>query len=674
MQGNEQPPSGRGNRTFVIIALIGVAAFSVAAALATSNGSGSVKNIPLSKFSSYLSGGDVEQARVYTQQNRVVGVLENGSQFTTTYSPDYEVSKKLDAANVPFEVSNAGRSGGASWLILIGLIGLVVMVVMLNRNRNQAAKQAAGAPGRMMESGEVTVTFNDVAGCDEVVAELEEIRGFLENPEKFRQLGANIPKGVMLYGPPGTGKTLLARAVAGEAGVPFFSISGSDFVEMYVGVGASRVRKLFEAAKANAPCVVFIDEIDAVGRRRSGNSQGGQEERENTLNQLLVEMDGFSPTDNVIVMAASNRADILDPALTRPGRFDRSVIVDAPDRKGRSEILKVHGKGKPFAEEVELDVIARQTAGFSGADLANLVNEAALLAARNERSEITRGDLDEAIMRVLAGPQKHRLLKDSEKKMIAAHEIGHAIVAHQMGDMEPVHKVTIVSRGRALGMMVRLSEDDSVMVSRTELMQQMAVALGGRMAEELMFNEIWTGAENDLEKVNAIAQRMVLQWGMSDNFALRGLVQEGQLLAHSDELRGRIDAEIDAIVGEAKLMAQEVLVEHQDVLERLTDVLVERETLERDEFELLMRGGELPEIEVDEDGLLSASTDTTPVRLARKAAEVSSSGIGQDGTSSEDANWAVGDIDRRKADSPGAKLRAAPDKADTTDGPATEVA
>ena len=675
MPSNEQPPANRGNRTFIIIALIGIAAFSVAAALASSKGSSAPKPMELSKFSSQLAEGNVEQARVYTQQMKVVGVLENGDQFTTTYAPDFEVTKKLDAANVPFEVTNGGRSSGASWLILLGLVGFVVLIVMLNRNRNQAAKQAAGAPGRMMESGEVTVTFKDVAGADEVVAELSEIKGFLENPEKFRDLGANIPKGVMLYGPPGTGKTLLARAVAGEAGVPFFSISGSDFVEMYVGVGASRVRKLFEAAKANAPCVVFIDEIDAVGRRRSGNSQGGQEERENTLNQLLVEMDGFAPSDNVIVMAASNRADILDPALTRPGRFDRSVIVDAPDRKGRFEILKVHGKGKPFAKDVDLEVIARQTAGFSGADLANLVNEAALLTVRGERREITNGDLDEAIMRVLAGPQKHRLLKDSEKKMIAAHEIGHAIVAHEMPETEPVHKVTIVSRGRALGLMVSLSEDDRVTRSRTELMQQMAVALGGRMAEELMFGEIWTGAENDLEKVNSIAQRMVLQWGMSDNFALRGLVQEGQLMAHSDELRAKIDSEIDAIVGEAKLMAQDVLVEHLPALQRLTEVLIERETLERDQFELLMRGGELPALEVEDDGTVHAVAETTPVRHARQAA-FARPGIGHEGSSHEDASWAIGDIDRRDPWSPGAKFRPAAaqqSQVDDTDATAHDV-
>jgi cell division protease FtsH len=669
MPSNEQPPT-RGNKTFVIIALIAIAAFSVAAALASSKGANAPKEIPLSKFTAQLADGKVEQARVYPQQQRVMGILENGDQFTATYSPDFEVTRKLEAANVPYDVTNAGKSSGASWLILFGLVGFVVLIVLLNRNRNQAAKQAAGAPGRMMESGEVTVTFNDVAGCDEVVAELEEIKGFLANPEKFRDLGASIPKGVMLYGPPGTGKTLLARAVAGEAGVPFFSISGSDFVEMYVGVGASRVRKLFEAAKANAPCVVFIDEIDAVGRRRSGNSQGGQEERENTLNQLLVEMDGFAANDNVIVMAASNRSDILDPALTRPGRFDRSVIVDTPDRKGRLEILKVHGKGKPWAEGVDLEVIARQTAGFSGADLANLVNEAALLAARGGRKEITDLDLDEAIMRVLAGPQKHRLLKDSEKKMIAAHEIGHAIVAHEMPECEPVHKVTIVSRGRALGLMVSLSDDDKVMRSRTELMQQMAVALGGRVAEELMFNEIWTGAENDLEKVNAIAQRMVLQWGMSDNFALRGLVQHEQLMAHSDELRAKIDSEIDVIVGEAKLMAQEILVEKLPALERLTEVLIERETLERDQFELLMRGGELPALEVEEDGTVHAIAETTPVRIARSGAE-SHPGIGHGGSSTEDAAWGIGDIDRRDPNSPGAKFRT-PSLEDEQDVPALE--
>ncbi|MCW2972394.1 MAG: ATP-dependent metalloprotease FtsH [Thermoleophilia bacterium] len=648
----KQPqPRSRKHKTVIMIALLGIIAFSVAAAMASSQSSNAVRDVPLSSFSSKLAEREVEQATVYTQQHLVTGKLEDGAAFRTTYTDDFEIAKQLEAASVPFSVSTTGKTNGASWLILFGIVGLVILMVVMTRNRNQAAKQAAGAPGRMLDVGDVTVTFKDVAGADEVVAELEEIKGFLENPERFRELGASIPKGVMLYGPPGTGKTLLARAVAGEAGVPFFSISGSDFVEMYVGVGASRVRKLFEAAKANAPCVIFIDEIDAVGRKRSNNAQGGQEERENTLNQLLVEMDGFAPTDAVIVMAASNRSDILDPALTRPGRFDRSVIVDIPDRKGRGEILKVHSKGKPFAAGVELETIARQTAGFSGADLANLVNEAALLTARGRRKEITNADLDEAIMRVIAGPQKTRLLKDSEKRMIAAHEIGHAIVSSQMPDTDPVHKVTIVSRGRALGLMVSLSDDDKVMRSRTELMQQMAICLGGRMAEEIMFGEIWTGAENDLEKVNAIAQRMVLQWGMSDNFSLRALVQEGQLAAHSDELRGKIDIEIDTLVGEAKLMAQSVLLEHRDSLERLTEVLVERETLERDDFELLMRGGELPALEVEPDGTVHAVGDTTAISNARTGA-VPRPGIGHDGSSAEDARWGSGEVERRSADRP----------------------
>ncbi|MCW2959655.1 MAG: cell division protein FtsH [Thermoleophilia bacterium] len=678
-----KPEQPRTNRNFIIIALVCIAAFSMAAAMASSSNGSAPKEVRLSEFTKQVESGKIENARVLPQQNRVIARTSDGKEVTTTYSPDFKVTEKLEAADVPFDVNNGSKSSGASWLILLGLVGVVVLVIVLNRNRNQAAKQAAGAPGKMMEVGEVTVTFKDVAGCDEVVAELDEIRGFLENPEKFRKLGASIPKGVMLYGPPGTGKTLLARAVAGEAGVPFFSISGSDFVEMYVGVGASRVRKLFEAAKANAPCVIFIDEIDAVGRKRSNNAQGGQEERENTLNQLLVEMDGFSPSDAVIVMGASNRSDILDPALTRPGRFDRSVVVDTPDRKGRFEILKVHGKGKPFAADVDLEIIARQTAGFSGADLANLVNEAALLTARGERDEVTNGDLDEAIMRVLAGPQKTRLLKDSEKKMIAAHEIGHAIVANQMPEVDPVHKVTIVSRGRALGLMVSLSEDDRVTRSRTELMQQMAVCLGGRVAEELVFGEIWTGAENDLEKVNAIAQRMVLQWGMSDNFSLRALVSQDQLMAHSDELKGRIDVEIDAIVGEAKLMAQEVLLEHREALERLTTVLIERETLERDEFELLMRGGELPELIIEADGTAHATQQTTPVRLAHLAA-FTRPGIGHEGSSTEDAGWAIGDLDRRDAKSSGAKFRfgAAPitqgdaattDSTDSTDANDTDT-
>lgn len=592
MPGKE-PPNRQ--KTYIMFALVALISFAVMATFASTKPASAPEVIPFSTFLDHLDDGEVTLARVQPATLTVTGQLDDKSTFRTTYPPDYELTNKLDLEGVTFVV-DSGKGGGANWLIALGLVGLIVLLIVLSRSRSSAARATSGAPGRMVEAGEIPVTFRDVAGCDEVVAELSEIKQFLADPERFRALGASIPKGVLLFGPPGTGKTLLARAVAGEAGVPFFSISGSDFVEMYVGVGASRVRKLFEEAKKQAPCVIFIDEIDAVGRRRSGSAQGGQEERENTLNQLLVEIDGFAPTDNVIVMAASNRADILDPALTRPGRFDRQVIVDSPDRKGRLEILKVHSKGKPFAHEVELESIASQTAGFCGADLANLVNEAALLAAREGRSEITSHDIDEATMRVLAGPQKIRLISDHEKRTIAIHEMGHAIVAHLLPDAEPVHKVTVVGRGRALGLMVSLQEEDKLLRTRTELMSQMAVALGGRVAEEIVFGEITTGAANDLEKVNEIAQAMVLKLGMSDEFALRSFVMEDQLVVHSNTLRNRIDQEIDAIVGEAKLQAQDVLLEHRQKLEDMASMLIERETIDRTQFDRLFAGESMDEV------------------------------------------------------------------------------
>jgi cell division protease FtsH len=595
-----------------VIAVVAVAILAAIAALATTRPASGPKTIPFSEFLHLVDDDKVVTARIAPDSHTVSGTLKSRDSFRTEYPPDFTVTQRLEQARVDFFVDNS-KSSSASWLILFGVGGVIVLLVLVNRSRQgSAAKATSGAPGRMIEAGEVPVTFKDVAGADEVVAELQEIREFLADPERFRVMGASIPKGVLLFGPPGTGKTLLARAVAGEAGVPFFSISGSDFVEMYVGVGASRVRKLFEAAKQNAPCVVFIDEIDAVGRKRSTSAQGGQEERENTLNQLLVEMDGFAPTDNIIVMAASNRADILDPALTRPGRFDRQVIVDSPDRKGRLEIMKVHGKGKPFAKNVSLEAVAGQTAGFCGADLANLVNEAALLAARGGRKEITNQHLDEAIMRVLAGPQKNRLISESEKRTIAAHEIGHAIVANDVPEQEPVHKVTIVSRGRALGLMVSLSDGDKLLRTRRELMGRMAVALGGRVAEEIMFTDVTTGASNDLEKVNEIAQAMVLHYGMSESFPLRAFVHEQQLVAHSDELRAKIDGEIDAIVSEAKLMAQEILLARRDDLERLTEVLIERETIERAEFEQLMRGEDLPPVVLEADEVEEDEGDPSP--------------------------------------------------------------
>ena len=446
-----------------------------------------------------------------------------------------------------------------------------------------------------------------MAGVDEAVEELHEIKEFLENPKKFQALGARIPKGVLLYGPPGTGKTLLARAVAGEAGVPFFSISGSDFVEMFVGVGASRVRDLFEQAKQNSPCIIFMDEIDAVGRHRGAGLGGGHDEREQTLNQLLVEMDGFEMKDNIILIAATNRPDILDPALLRPGRFDRQVVVDRPDRKGRARILEVHTRGKPLAKEIDLDNLAGQTPGFTGADLANLVNEAALLAARNNKREITQNELEEGIMRVIAGPEKKtRVMGEKERLVTAYHEMGHAMVAHFLENTDPVHKISIISRGQALGYTISLPTEDKFLTTRAELSDTLAMTLGGRAAEEIVFSEITTGAANDLEKVTATAKQMVMRFGMSEKLGPRtfGHDQSQPFLGrefsatadYSDEIAREIDDEIRRIVEEAHQTARQVLSDRRDALDRLSKLLLEHETIEREQFEALLAGKAADEV------------------------------------------------------------------------------
>ena len=419
------------------------------------------------------------------------------------------------------------------------------------------------------------ITFRDVAGADEAVEELHEIKEFLENPKKFQALGARIPKGVLLFGPPGTGKTLLARAVAGEAGVPFFSISGSDFVEMFVGVGASRVRDLFEQAKQNSPCIIFMDEIDAVGRHRGAGMGGGHDEREQTLNQLLVEMDGFEMKDNIILIAATNRPDILDPALLRPGRFDRQIVVDRPDRKGRAKILEVHTRGKPLAKEIDVDALAGQTPGFTGADLANLVNEAALLAARNGKREIGQIELEEGIMRVIAGPEKKtRVMGEKERLITAYHEMGHAIVGHFLEHADPVHKISVIGRGQALGYTISMPPEDKFLTTRAELQDTMAMTLGGRAAEEIVFGEITTGASNDLEKVTATAKQMVMRFGMSERLGPRVFGHDhGQPFLgrefssepdYSDEIAREIDDEIRRIVESAHQRAKDILTEHRD--------------------------------------------------------------------------------------------------------------
>jgi cell division protease FtsH len=490
--------------------------------------------------------------------------------------------------------------------ILVFTILILVGIWFLMRQSQNAGGQAFAfgrSRARRFTEGGQKVTFDDVAGADEAKEELAEVVDFLKNPKKFQALGARIPKGVLLTGPPGCGKTLLARAIAGEAGVPFFHISGSDFVEMFVGVGASRVRDLFEQAKANRPCIIFIDEIDAVGRRRFAGLGGGHDEREQTLNQLLVEMDGFETNSGVILVAATNREDVLDPALTRPGRFDRRIVVDAPDLRGREAILKVHIKGKPLADGVDLSYLARQTPGFTGADLANLLNEAALLSARRNLSKVGTLELQDSVERVIAGPErKARILSEKERKITATHEIGHAILAECLPHADPVHKVSILSRGPALGYTIQLPLDDRQIVSRSELMDRITSLLGGRVSEEIRFKETTTGAANDLEHATEIARNMVLRLGMSEKLGPLAFGRRehqvflGQELGemhdrrYSEDVARIIDEEITSIVETCHAKAREVLEENLDNLIRMVDVLLERETLSGDEFRALLRG------------------------------------------------------------------------------------
>ena len=480
----------------------------------------------------------------------------------------------LEKKGVDFDSKGVG--GSPWWGILTSLLPFVLLfgfwIFLMNQVQGGGSKVMSFGKSRAkrMAPDSPKIGFKDVAGVDEAVEELQEIKEFLENPKKFQALGARIPKGVLLYGPPGTGKTLLARAVAGEAGVPFFSISGSDFVEMFVGVGASRVRDLFEQAKQAAPCIVFIDEIDAVGRHRGAGLGGGHDEREQTLNQLLVEMDGFELKDNVILIAATNRPDILDPALLRPGRFDRQIVVDRPDRVGRRKILEVHTKGKPLAREIDLDTLAAGTPGFTGADLANLVNEAALLAARRGKKLIDQEELEEGIMRVIAGPEKKtRLLSEDERKITAYHEMGHALVGHYLDETDEVHKISIISRGQALGYTISLPREDRYLTTKATLMSQMAMTLGGRAAEELVFHEVTTGAANDIEKVTHTAKQMIMRFGMSEKLGPRVLGRNhdmpflgremGAEPDYSEEMAREIDDEIRRVIEEAHETALQVL-------------------------------------------------------------------------------------------------------------------
>jgi cell division protease FtsH len=567
-------------------------------------------------FERKLAAGQVRNAEVSDRDHSVEGVLNDSAatKYKVTFA-DRDTSTVLNELrhapnHLDFKVT---QRKDALWLTLLQqflpfllLVGVFLIFMNAMQGGGNRVMQFGKAKPKIVNKDEPKVTFADVAGADEAVEELQEIKEFLESPAKFQAMGAKIPKGVLLFGPPGTGKTLLARAVAGEAGVPFFSISGSDFVEMFVGVGASRVRDLFEQAKTSAPAIIFVDEIDAVGRHRGAGLGGGHDEREQTLNQLLVEMDGFDTRAGVILIAATNRPDILDPALLRPGRFDRQIVVDAPDLEGRRAILNVHAKGKPLAKGVELEILARRTPGFTGADLANLMNEAALLAARRGFKEIGMPNLEEAIDRVIAGPErKSRLISEDEKRVIAYHEGGHALVGHALPNADPIHKVSIIPRGRALGWTLALPEQDKYLVTRSELRDQLAMLLGGRTAEEMIFHDPTTGAQNDIERASQIARSMVTEYGMSDEIGPQQLGQKngevflGRDLGHqpnySDEVAARIDAEVRKLIDEAHAEALSVLTENRKVLDRLAKALVERETLDTpDVMEILGPVGKRP--------------------------------------------------------------------------------
>jgi cell division protease FtsH len=557
----------------------------------------------LSEFEAQVkSEPDAFDEVIFQPKNNTIKVKPtNAEEYSIGYPDNYETTliNTLKRNDVEF---NAEGTGGSSFLsiltyILPFLLFFGFWIFLMNQMQGGGSRVMSFGKSRAkrMSVDAPKITFRDVAGVDEAVQELHEIKEFLENPKRFQALGARIPKGVLLYGPPGTGKTLLARAVAGEAGVPFFSISGSDFVEMFVGVGASRVRDLFEQAKQNSPCIIFMDEIDAVGRHRGAGMGGGHDEREQTLNQLLVEMDGFEMKDNIILIAATNRPDILDPALLRPGRFDRQIVVDRPDRKGRKQILDVHTRGKPLAKAIDLD-------------------EAALLTARSGNREITMDELEEGIMRVIAGPEKKsRVMSEKERLVTAYHELGHAIVGHVLPNCDPVHKISIISRGQALGYTISLPTEDKFLTTRAELTDTMAMTLGGRAAEEIVFGEITTGASNDLEKVTETAKQMVMRFGMSERLGPRvfGHDRSQPFLGrefssepdYSDEIAREIDDEIRRIVEEAHQTAKDILSERREGLDQISKILLERETIDAEQFVKLLEGASEEEVfgEPDEE-------------------------------------------------------------------------
>jgi cell division protease FtsH len=598
------------------------------------------EEMDVTKFEQALTDGAVKNVEFLTKDEKAVGELDDSTRYEV-FLPKDTVDDFWEIARTEDVAISADPQAGSLWLSVLFqflpillIVGFFFFLMQQMQGGGNRVMSFGKAKARMVTKDQPKITFSDVAGLDEAVEELEEIKDYLSAPQKFQAMGAKIPKGVLLFGPPGTGKTLLARAVAGEAGVPFFSISGSDFVEMFVGVGASRVRDLFEQAKANSPSIVFMDEIDAVGRHRGAGLGGGHDEREQTLNQLLVEMDGFDVKSGVILIAATNRPDILDPALLRPGRFDRQIVVDRPDLSGRTGILKVHTRGKPMSKEVDVEVLARRTPGFTGADLANVVNEAALLAARFNRKEIGMWELEEAIDRVVAGPQRRsRVISEKEKKVIAYHEAGHALVSHALPHADPVHKVSIISRGQALGYTLTLPTEDKFLVSRSEMIDELAMIMGGRVAEEIVFDEPTTGAQNDIQRATVIAKQMVTQFGMSDLGPLALGTNEsqpflgrdfGHVQDYSDDVASRIDSEVHRFVDEAYEEAREILTKYRDKLDLMVERLLEKESLEKEEVSEILAevAKQTPEKGVDRSRLRRERGEEEPEPKSGKRARL----------------------------------------------------
>lgn len=564
-------------------------------------------DISYTSFMQHVQQDEIKQVTIV--DNVISGKLKDGKEFSTVAPNDSKLVEKLEAKKVDIKAELPPQppwwmSILSSILPMLIIVGLWFMLMNQGGAGGGKVMNFGKSRARRYDEEKLKITFKDVAGADEAKQELEEVVEFLKHPQKYNDLGAKIPKGVLLYGPPGTGKTLLAKAVAGEAGVPFFSISGSDFVEMFVGVGASRVRDLFDQAKKSAPCIVFIDEIDAVGRQRGAGLGGGHDEREQTLNQLLVEMDGFSANEGIIMIAATNRPDILDPALLRPGRFDRQIVVDRPDIKGRTEILKVHVKGKPIGPDVNLDVIAQRTPGFTGADLSNLVNEAALLTARKDKKAINMPEMEEAAERVIMGPErKSRVISDKEKRLTAYHEGGHTIVGMLLEHTDPVHKVTIIPRGRAGGYTLSLPKEDKYYATRSEMLDELKVLLGGRVAEALVLKEISSGASNDLQRATQLARQMICEYGMSENIGpvtfghRQNQVFLGRDIArdkdYSEEVAAEIDKEVRSFMEDAYAATEKLLSDNIDKLHVIAKALMEKETLEEEEINQLVKYGHI---------------------------------------------------------------------------------